>query len=170
MLTFAKLYVFSVTALLSSIPLQINAETCRVAEFVVEGASMSPRIAPHQTIQVTMGDATCWGSLRHNDVVIFHSDNSRIPLVKAIRGLPDDTLSVSDGHIVINGKSTTNSSGQLYQLPAPRAAMIGLYAHDYVGVIPRNMFLVMGENIHGSTDSSRFGFVGSDQIIGKVVE
>ena len=93
-----------------------------------------------------------------------------MPLIKALRGLPGDKFSVSDGKIIINGVAAMNSAGEPYRLSPPRAAMIALYVHDDHGVIPPDSFLVMGENPAGSLDSSRFGLVSRQAIIGKLVE
>ncbi len=131
---------------------------------------MSPRIAPGQVIQVREGSAECIGEIKHGDVVLFHSNSSRVPLIKALRGLPGDKLAVSDGKIIINGVVATNSAGEPYRLSPPRAAMIALYVHDNHGVIPPDSFLVMGENPAGSLDSSRFGLVSRQAIIGRLVE
>ena len=131
---------------------------------------MSPRIAPGQMIEVREGAAECLGELHHGDVVLFRNEGSRNPLIKAIRGLPGETLAVKDGEIVVNGKPATNSAGEPYQLSPARAAMIELYVHDYRGVIPPDAFLVMGELTRGSEDSSRFGLVPQSAILGKVVE
>ncbi len=107
---------------------------------------------------------------KHGDVVLFQSDSSRVPLIKALRGLPGDKFSVSDGKIVINGTGATNSAGEPYRLSPPHAAMIALYVHDDHGIIPPDSFLVMGENPAGSLDSSRFGLIPQSAIIGKVIE
>ncbi len=142
---------------------------CSAIHVRVEGGSMSPRIAPDQIIQVREGPAQCLAGLKHGDVVYFNSDSSRAPLIKAIRGLPGDTFAMRDGNIIINGATSTNSAGEPYQLSPPKAAMIELYANDYHGVIPHDFFLVMGENPAGSIDSSRFGLVARQAIIGKLV-
>jgi len=131
---------------------------------------MSPRIAPRQLIEIQQGPTECLGTLKYGDVVLFHSDSSRVPLIKALRGLPGDKFAVSDGKIVINGSTVTNSAGEPYRLSPPRAAMIALYVHDNHGVIPPDSFLVMGENPAGSLDSSRFGLVSRQAIIGRLVE
>ena len=130
---------------------------------------MSPRIAPGQMIEVQQGPAECLGTLKHGDVVLFHSDSSRIPLIKAIRGLPGDRFAVSNGNIFINGAPATNSAGEPYQLSPPRAAMIALYVHDDHGIIPPDSFLVMGENPAGSIDSTRFGLVTRQAILGRLI-
>ncbi len=130
---------------------------------------MSPRIAPGQMIEIQQGPAECLGTLKRGDAVLFHSDSSRIPLIKAIRGLPGDRFEVSNGKIIINGAPATNSAGEPYQLSPARAAMIALYAHDDHGIIPPDSFLVMGENPAGSIDSSRFGLVTRLEILGKLL-
>jgi len=148
----------------------VASSPCSLLPMRVEGGSMSPRIAPGQLIQILQGQPSCLGTLKHGDVVLFHSDSSRVPLIKALRGLPGDKFAVSDGKIIINDSTATNSAGQPYQLSPPRAAMIDLYVHDDHGVIPPDSFLVMGENPAGSIDSSRFGLVGRQAIMGKLVE
>ena len=107
---------------------------------------MSPRIAPGQLIEIQQGPAECLGTLKRGDVVLFHSDSSRVSLIKALRGLPGDKFSVSDGKIIINGAAATNGADEPYRLSPPRAAMIDLYVHDNHGVIPPDTFLVIGEN------------------------
>ena len=131
---------------------------------------MSPRIAPNQIIAIAKGPTECWGVLERNDIVLFHSDSMKIPLIKALRALPGDTFSTENGRLIVNGKAVTNSQGVAYQLSVPRATMIGLYAQEFHGVIPPEKFLVMGENPAGTTDSSRFGLIERAQILGKVVE
>ena len=48
--------------------------------------------------------------------------------------------------------------------------MIDLYVQEFHGRIPPDMYLVMGEDPHGTIDSSRFGLIERAQILGKVVE
>ena len=67
-----------------------SAETCSTVPMRVEGGSMSPHIAPGQLIEIQQGSVECLGTLKHGDVVLFHSDSSRVPLIKALRGLPGD--------------------------------------------------------------------------------
>ena len=101
--------------------------------------------------------------------MLFHSDSSRIPLIEAIRGLPGDRFDVSNGKVIINGAPATNSAGESYQLSPARAAMIALYVQDDHGVIPPDSFLVMGEFTRGSTDSTRFGLVSRQEILGRLI-
>jgi signal peptidase I len=152
------------------LPKAAQAAPCTTIPFRVEGGSMSPRIAPGQMIYVREGEEECWGELKRGDVVLFRNGGSPFPLIKAIRGLPGDTLAMKEGAIIINGKPATNSAGEPYNLSPPRARMIGLYARDYHGIIPPKAFLVMGELTRGAADSSRFGLVLQSSILGKVIE
>ena len=131
---------------------------------------MFPCIADEARVVVKVGPFSCLVPLTHGVVVLFRSDSMDIPLIKAVRGIPGDLLGVRDGQVIVNNAVVRNSEGQTYRLSAGRAAMIDLYAHDYGGVILPEMYLVMGEDPAGTTDSSRFGLVRRDQIIGKVIE
>ena len=108
-------------------------------------------------IHILQGPTECLGTLKHGDVILFHSDSSQVPLIKALCGLPGDRFSLSDGKIIINGTTATNSAREPYRLSPPHAAMIALYVHDDHGIIPPEGFLVMGENPAGSIDGRRFG-------------
>ena len=162
--------ILACTALIVAAHGAMAAPSCSTTTMRVEGGSMSPRIAPGQLIKIQQGPVECLGTLKRGDVVLFHSDSSRVPLIKALRGLPGDKFSVSDGKIIINGSTATNGAGEPYRLSPPRAAMIALYVHDDHGVIPPDTFLVMGENPAGSLDSSRYGLIPQSAIIGKVIE
>jgi len=48
--------------------------------------------------------------------------------------------------------------------------MLSLYERDYKGVIPKNAYLILGNLVEGSLDSSRFGLVGKSDFLGKVVK
>jgi type IV secretory pathway protease TraF len=46
--------------------------------------------------------------------------------------------------------------------------MLSLYEKDYKGVIPKNAYLLLGNRISGSVDSTTFGLVEKSDIIAKV--
>ena len=148
----------------------VYAGDCVYRPITIRGTSMARHIKDGAVVTIKQGAAECIFPAAHGDAVLFQADSAHIPLIKFLRGLPGDTFSINYGQILINGHVAENSEGVAYQLSDPRAAMIGLYAHDYGGIIPPEMYLVMGENPTGTTDSSRFGLIGRDQIIGKVIE
>ena len=130
---------------------------------------MSPLYRDGDQIEVVSGGVACAEPLSRGEILVLRTDSNKLPLIKGLRALPGDSLAVKDGKIIINGEPTTNSQGVPYQLPKGKAAMIELYANDYKGVIPPDSYLVMGENPAGSTDSTQFGLIGSEAIIGKIV-
>jgi type IV secretory pathway protease TraF len=46
--------------------------------------------------------------------------------------------------------------------------MLSLYERDYKGIIPENAYLLLGNNISNSIDSTVFGLVDKSGIIAKV--
>ena len=144
--------------------------SCRTTVVTVDGTSMSPLIADGTKVRVISGGPHCAEPLDRREVVVFRSESHQLPLLKLLLGLPGDRIAVRQGEIFINDDVVKNDEGQPYQLSGPRAAMIDLYVHDYGGVIPPDQYLVMGENPAGTTDSSRFGYVARDHIIGKMID
>jgi signal peptidase I len=130
---------------------------------------MAPICCGGDQIEVVSGGVECAEPLSRGEILVLRTASNKLPLIKGLRGMPGDTLAVQDGKIIINGAAATNSEGVPYQLPKRKAAMIELYAHDYKGVIPPDSYLVMGEIPSGSTDSSQFGLIGRDVIIGKAL-
>ncbi|MDZ4221864.1 MAG: S26 family signal peptidase, partial [Patescibacteria group bacterium] len=94
-------------------------------------------------------------------------------LVKSVKAIPGDRLGLAEqpggSHILVNGEILVNSEGEPYLLPEHKAAMIGLYIRDYAGVIPDGAYLVLGNLVRGSTDSTIFGLVDAGRIKGKVL-
>ncbi len=154
-------------ALIFALPSDQN---CRVSNVTVSGTSMVPRYADGQQITVRSGGPHCAEPFLRGEVVVLATNSNALPLIKSLRGLPDDRFLVQADQIVVNGDVLTNSEGLLYQLSKARAAMLTLYEHDYHGVIPPDTYLVLGENPTGTLDSSRFGLISRDAIIGRVVE
>ena len=142
---------------------------CKIRSVTVQGTSMAPRIADGETITVGSGGAACAEPLARGEVLVLWTDSHPLPLIKALRGLPGDTLAVRGGAVYVNDTVMRNTEGGAYQLSAGRAAMIELYAHDFGGIIPPDTFLVMGENPAGTTDSTCFGLLPRAAIIGRVV-
>lgn len=131
---------------------------------------MAPRYADGQPIVVSSGGPKCAEPFRRGEVVVLTTNSHVLPLIKSLRGLPGDVFSIQADQIVVNGSVLINSEGLPYRLSMARAAMLNLYARDYQGVIPPDTFLVMGEVPSGSTDSSQFGLIARDAIIGRAVD
>ncbi len=81
--------------------------------------------------------------------------------IKRIVAGPGDTLSVRDGHPVVNGVEKTNEP---YTLPCGNSSACNLPKQI---TIPADHYFMMGDNRGGSDDSRFWGPVPREWIIGK---
>jgi len=152
--------------------LQPTASNCpiKIEEKIVRGNSMDPFIKNGQTITVLKGYYNCH-KVKRNDIILLHYAGNKNPLIKIVKAIPGDNwhLENSNGcyYIIVNGNIAKNSEGKDYCLSEKKAKMLQLYASDYP-IIPQNAYLVLGNEVEGSMDSTRFGLLGKDNIIGKV--
>jgi len=143
-----------------------------IAEFTVAGGSMEPALASGQIIRVDTS-AYSRAPIRAGDIVLIEQPGGNEHLVKFIRAIPGDTLSLLEqpggSQVLINNEVLKNSEGEPYLLPENKRAMIGLYIRDYAGVVPEGAYLVLGNHATGSTDSTVFGLVSVGRIKGRVL-
>jgi signal peptidase I len=146
-----------------------------VATFSIPSGSMEP------TLQI--GDRIVVDKLAYHlhgvstgNIIVFgtpaHEDCAGPPvanLVKRVIGLPGQTVSLSDGHVLINGKLLSQPwlppklRTQTY--PGPSFQPYSL-RHPYV--VPQGDVYVMGDNRPESCDSRYWGPVPTSSIVGKV--
>jgi signal peptidase I len=136
----------------------------------ISGYSMSPFLDSGEEVQALFNYYDCYDVLR-NDVVLYkYSGNSNL-LIKFIKAIPGDTWNLKktdNGYeIVVNDISLLNSEGKLYLIPEGSTKMLELYVKDYP-VIPVDTYLLLGDKIDGSTDSTSFGLVSKKDIMAKI--
>lgn len=141
-------------------------EECPHRQVRIEGHSLEPLISHGDSVAVQ--SISCAGDIKKGALVIFRNGASKIPLIKRIHAVPEDSFSVANGLITVNGEILENSEGQIYTMPEGRLKMIALYARSYNNIIPSDTYLVLGEKVGGTTDSTRFGLVHRQDIIGVV--
>ena len=90
-------------------------------------------------------------------------------LVKRVIGLPGQTVSLSGGHVLINGKLLAQPwlppAVRTQTYPGPSFQPYSLH-HPYV--VPQGDVYVMGDNRPDSCDSRYWGPVPESTIVGKV--
>lgn len=148
-------------------------ESCitSVEERIVRGSSMAGLLSDGDTVSVQFGYYAC-NAPQKGDVALVHFAGDANPLIKAIKAAPGDSFLLSGTscgwNIVVNGKVLQNSEAQDYCVGYSGYRMLSLYVQSYNGVIPQDAYLVLGNLAEGSTDSTRFGLVSRDSLLGKV--
>lgn len=122
---------------------------------LVLGQSMEPNLHDHQQLIVDKLSYR-FHSPERGDIVVIDVDDSPIPLIKRVIGLPGETLLIRGNRVFIDGQ----------QLSEPYLSDI--VQHDYGPVeIPPGHVFVMGDNRPSSRDSRSIGAIGFGQIIAR---
>lgn len=130
---------------------------------------MSPYLESNQEVVALFGYYQC-NEIEREDVVLYNYSGSKNLLVKFIKAVPGDSWSLKGGdgvcEIVVNGSLLLNSEGQKYTIG--NCKMLRLYADNYP-IIPANTYLLLGDEVNGSLDSTQFGLIGGEDVVAKVV-
>ena len=146
-----------------------------VQTFYIPSGSMEPTLQIGDRILVDKLSYHLHGVDRGN-IVVFRrpaDENCGGPpvadLVKRVIGLPGETISLSGGHVFIDGKVLDETwlpnSVQGATFPGPSGTAYSL-TKPYV--IPSNHYFVMGDNRGDSCDSRYWGPIARSLIVGKV--
>jgi signal peptidase I len=114
------------------------------------------------------------------DIVVFDSKAANNRLVKRVIGLPGDTVEMRDNRLTINGIAARYSAVE-YGADATFAvesylnmshrielASTGVSRFSSFGpvTVPKDRYLVLGDNRDNSADSRFYGFIPRDEIVG----
>ena len=139
----------------------------------VSGSSMMPVFSHGDVITSLIGYYDC-NEIDRGDFVLADYGGASFDLVlKTVRGVPNDTFTLKQNgvgwNIIINDQVLMNHSGVAYSLPEYSANILKSYQHQSNGVVPEGKYLLFGEMIEGSYDSTKAGFFAREQIIAKVL-
>lgn len=95
------------------------------------------------------------------DIVVFNLSNDPKSYLKRIVGLPEETLEIKDGKVLINGKPLP---GDVYYYNGGDFGKDGDKIH-----IPANCYYVLGDSSATSKDSRYFGVVSRDNIVANAI-
>jgi len=139
----------------------------------VRGKSMEPYLLDGDEVKID-SDYYEKNQIQKGDVVIIDFEWRQDPVVKFVHAIPGDEFGIErqqDGSyfVLVNGEAIKNSENEFYSLSYSKTRMLDLYINDFDGVIPENMYLVFGNLTQGTQDSTQFGLIQKEKIIGKVV-
>jgi signal peptidase I len=115
------------------------------------------------------------------DIVIFDSELANKRLVKRVIGVPGDIVQMMENRLIVNGEPAQYDSVQYEQDAILATESIGNFEHkvrfetrrspvaDSFGpvTVPKDHFLVLGDNRQNSADSRVYGYVPRDEIVGR---
>jgi signal peptidase I len=151
----SKLYEFIETLLIAAILfVVINIITARV---VVESVSMQPNLHEGELVIVNKL-AYRWSEPERGDIVVFpYPLNQDIRFIKRVIGIAGDHVTVENGETRVNG----------ILLAEPYLEEFPTYTGEWR--VGEDEVFVLGDNRNNSNDSSKWGMVPGDVLLGKAV-
>ncbi|MEX2007829.1 MAG: signal peptidase I [Candidatus Levyibacteriota bacterium] len=131
--------------------------------FQVNGLSMFPSFKDKQYV-LTNIIGLHFSSPKVGDVVVFKSPtNNEEDFIKRVVGISGDNVMIKDGFVYLNGRVLDESD----YLKEDSKTYGGAFLKEGVEVkIPKDSYIVLGDNRLYSSDSREWGFVPKDFIIG----
>jgi signal peptidase I len=108
------------------------------------------------------------------DVVVLDAPDTSEVLLKRVVAVPGDTVRVRDGALEVNGRPIpiADSHGVPYEALGAQAHPLDLSSGGGPDLgpmtLPRDRYLVLGDNRGNSRDGRYFGLIGRDAILGRV--
>jgi signal peptidase I len=165
----------AVLVVLVAVVVAVLLRTFVVQTFFIPSGSMEPTLQVGDRILVNKLSYHLHGVGR-GDIVVFSrpaTENCGGPevndLVKRVIGLPGEMISVSGGHVYVNGRRLDESWLPSSEQGVTKAGPGGTpYSLDQPYRVPTNDYFVMGDNRTDSCDSRFWGPISRSLIVGKV--
>jgi signal peptidase I len=165
----------AVIVVLVAVVVAVLLRTFVVQTFFIPSGSMEPTLQVGDRILVNKLSYHLHGVGR-GDIVVFSrppNENCGGPevndLVKRVIGLPGETISVSGGHVFVDGRRLDESWLPSAEQGVTKAGPSGTaYSLDQSYRVPSNDYFVMGDNRTDSCDSRFWGPITKSLIVGKV--
>lgn len=97
--------------------------------------------------------------IKRFDIVVIRTERESI--IKRVIGLPGEELYIKDGDVYINGNYLKQDFNYIKSTDS-------FIIEDFgETIIPKDTYIVLGDNRDNSFDSRKFGFVPKESIVGK---
>ena len=140
--------------------------------YTVNGPSMEPTFMENHRVLVNrFGAIGFWGvSLygqpnfvfagpERGDIIVFEPQQPGTEkIVKRVIGLPGDKVDIHNGTVIVNDIMTSYADSHT----APKNHL------DFPIIVPPHEYFVLGDNREQSNDSRNWGYVPTEDIVGKV--
>jgi signal peptidase I len=129
--------------------------------FYIPSSSMEPTLQIDDKVLVNKLSYK-FHDINRGDIVVFErppgeTDPKIKDLIKRVIGLPGDRIEAHDGHVFVDGR-------QLQEPYLPAGLQIKPLARQ---TVPDNSIFVMGDNRPSSKDSTVFGPISKDLVVGR---
>ncbi len=147
---------------------------CKTKEVeVVVPASESDIFTPGTKVKVQANYYAC-NKAQRGEIVMIKSPGRDEPLFKYVKMVPGDKFAVNETsekqfQVLINGSEMTNSKNEVYTFSDRKSRMVRLYEETFKEGIKPGAYFVFGNNPRGGFDSTRFGPVTSERLVGRVL-
>jgi len=158
-----------VETLVLTILIFLGIQTFVAQPYKVQQQSMMVTLLPEQYVLVDKLTPR-WAPYNRGDIVVFDPPESwspagSVPFIKRIIGLPDDTVELRDGQVLVNGVQLDEPYVNTDDgVPQTTDALPG-GATEWV--ITEGQLFVMGDNRQNSADSRVFGPIDVAHVIGR---
>ena len=138
---------------------------------IVRGDSLEPLIKNGQEIKILYGYYKC-SEVKRGDIVAYDYKGNPEPIIKIVKAIPGDKFSFqkeeTGWRILINDEILKNSENIPYLINENSYKLLRLYEKSFNGVAPENTYIILGNQPGGTLDSTRFGLIDKNDIIGRV--
>ena len=139
-----------------------------IQPFLVDGSSMTPSFQTNNYLLVDKISFRFKSPERGEVIVFKYPLDTSLNYIKRVIALPGEEVHLEDGHVRIVNSS--NPQGLILNEPYLTPGNTTLPTNGQtVFTVPADQYFVLGDNRHGSSDSREWGFLPSQDIIGRVL-
>ncbi len=159
-----------------------NVPTGSMKPTIVEGDRIGiNKMAYDLRVPFTLTSIMAVADPQRGDIVVFESAAADMRMVKRVMGLPGETVAMVKGEVYINGhkasyeQTESNANVELanervgdmsHAIQTIKTRSGELDNFDSV-VVPKDHYLVLGDNRRNSSDSRVYGFIPRSEIVGR---